>query len=81
MPEPRLSLSRKTVYRSYKAINIGAGRVVFCSVSDPYSLNPGSGSGQKYLSESGSRRTLNPDPDPKPSYFLTLSEKKIKSIS
>ena len=54
MPEPRLSLSRKTVYRSYKAINIGAGRVVFCSVSDPYSLNPGQ----------DPVKNIYPDPDP-----------------
>ena len=43
------------------------------SLSDPYSIEFGSGSSQKC--QSGSRRPLNPDPDP--SYFFTLSENNI----
>ena len=53
--------------------------VPLSSVSDPYSFIE-SGSSQKSLSGSGSRRPQNTgtggtDPGPDPSYFLTLSEK------
>ena len=65
----------KAMAQAYPEIHIITGRrhIKSISISDQYLfIEPGSG--QK--SQSGSRRPLNPDPDP--SYFLTLSKDNIK---
>ena len=65
----------KAMAQAYPEIHIITGRrhIKSISISDQYLfIEPGSG--QK--SQSGSRRPLNPDPNP--SYFLTLSKDNIK---